>query len=1498
MPEPCAWRRPSGAEGKGRSGAEAANGSGGTWPGLLVVRISPANSATLVKYCGIFIQRKMAKIIGPTTSSQEEESLESRMVVTFLMSGLESMCKELYKSNAEIACIGVFARNVFVVGTERGKAFVNSREDFKTEFMEYCVATAGRPPELPKRNTTPPVNTKTLDAEELEALRKSVEEFFCLSYGKALGKSTAVPVPYEDIQRNQFVVIVQGLPEGVTFKHPSNYDVSTLKWILENKSVISFSINRPFVEPKKQIEADMTAPSHSVIPPLESCPPVNVKTEQSKDPVETNEGDGISSKLSPVTLKQERDDPNYYQFNPPADPSKTSEIDENIASGKTYTETTQPDSSETSEDSEVEFSNEGPFEGTSCSFTDDGDVGDDNDDDDKYIPPEKGLRSPSSATDAASTGRSNAEEFSFETSHHDMSELSEKPEVEVTIEEDDDDYLPPEKRPKSAKSANEGANTGRRNAEESSSDSSHDDSSEASEDSEDEITSQDDDDDEYLPPSKRRRRRNTRSAKETANRRRRKAQYINCNSSQHDLSEKSEDAEVEVTFDDDEDDYPPPDKRQRSSSLSNEDANVERRKEEEFNCDSSRHDMSETSENPENEATAEVSKFKAVPVLHANSMDKKTGGFLLFLKDDDEDNLPPDKRLKSKNLANESSDAERKAEELSFDSSHHDMSEASENPEVEVTLEDSDQTYTSPETRRRSTRSVNEESRSQRRKEEEVNSETSHHDMSETSENPEVEVTLEDSEHTYTSRETRRRSTRSVNEESRSERRKEEEFNSDSSQHESSEGSEVSEADLTSEDNDDDYVPHERRQRSPRSTSDSSSSGRSRGIRFNFDKWNTRISDLRKEVEVLFDTKYAEAIKVESPASVPYSAFQAHPEDLFVEGMPDGIPFRSPATYGIPRLERILLARDHIRFVIKKPELLHSTDPPEVTTASTGSNTGKEDFHSRVTRLRRMVDQLFCKMYAKALGSSDPRAVPYKKFEAYPDDLYVEGLPDNIPFRSPTWYGIPCLEQIIQVGHKIKFVIKRPELLTHISSEGTQRRSNHQGRDDWNSKITKLRKEVEDIFSEKFAEALGVSESVKVPYFVFESNPDCLAVEGLPDGVPFRSPMWFGIPRLERIIRASKKIRFIIQKPDLIISHLPLRLANKLKKKGINPKPSKRSRSYSENSSVPEIEVTIEESPKKDQTKSAGTNSDTSGSNANPKPQRRDFSFELWNNKINDLKVKVENMFNEKCGEALGRSGPVKVPYALFDSYPEDFHVEGLPEGVPFRQPTTFGIPRLEKILRNRPKIKFIIKKPEMLEAAIKERSGRSSQGKKNSSSNTNTARSTENTRKSPERVQQPDIVKVTIKDDENERLPKAESARQLREQVNDLFSQKFGEATGMNFPVKVPYRKITNNPGCVLVDGMPPGVAFKAPSYLELSSMRKILDSAEFIKFTVVRPFPGLVINDQLLEEAEAEAESPAAAPAATTTAVPEPAEPSQMEVSLGDNTETEIKQEPDLTS
>ncbi|KFP21097.1 General transcription factor II-I, partial [Egretta garzetta] len=956
----------------------------------------------------------MAQNTAPATSIHDEDSSESRMVVTFLMSALESMCKELAKSKAEVACIAVYETDVFVVGTERGRAFVNSRKDFQKDFVKYCVTEEEKAAELQKTKTIPPVNRLTVDMVELEALRKSVEDFFCFCYGKALGKSTVVPVPYEKIQRDQSAVVVQGLPEGLAFKHPANYDVSTLKWILENKSGISFIIKRPFLEPKKHLGAHMTDPSHSIIPPGGSCPPIQVKTEP-------NEDSGISLEMATVAVKEESDDPDYYQYNIPAGPSETSEMDEKIALAKSYTDATQHAPSETSED----------------------------------------------------------------------------PEVEVTIE-DDDDYLPPNKRPKNTESANEAANTGRRKVRE-----------------------------------------------------------------------------------------------------------------------------------------------------------------------------------------------------------------------------------------------------------------------------------------------------------------------------------------------------------------------------FNFEKWNARITELRKQVEELFEKKYAQAIKAKGPVSIPYPLFQSHVEDLYVEGLPEGIPFRRPSTYGIPRLERILLAKERIRFVIKKHELLNSTRedvPLDKPVAGV-----KEEWYARITKLRKMVDQLFCRKFAEALGSTEPKAVPYQKFEAHPTDLCVEGLPENIPFRSPSWYGIPRLEKIIQVSNRIKFVIKRPELLTLTSTEVIQPRSNTPVKEDWNVRITKLRKQVEEIFNMKFAQALGLSEAVKVPYPVFESNPEYLYVEGLPEGIPFRSPTWFGIPRLERIVRGSGKIKFVVKKPELVTSYLPPGLASKINTKAMSPKSSKRSRSPAGNSQVPEIEVTVEEGPNKPQTTDVRTNSQTNGSNMSFKPRGREFSFEAWNAKITDLKQKVENLFNEKCGEALGLTEPVKVPFALFESFPEVFYVEGLPEGVPFRRPSTFGIPRLEKILRNKSKIKFIIKKPEMFEAAVKESSARSPQRKNNSSNIANTASTTTNAVvNTAAGVEDLNIIQVTIPDDESERLSKVEKARQLREQVNDLFSRKFGEAIGMNFPVKVPYRKITINPGCVVVDGMPPGVAFKAPSYLEISSMRKILESAEFIKFTVIRPFPGLVINNQLMEKAEAEAPptAPAAAP------------------------------------
>ncbi|XP_069812072.1 general transcription factor II-I-like, partial [Dendropsophus ebraccatus] len=574
---------------------------------------------------------------------------------------------------------------------------------------------------------------------------------------------------------------------------------------------------------------------------------------------------------------------------------------------------------------------------------------------------------------------------------------------------------------------------------------------------------------------------------------------------------------------------------------------------------------------------------------------------------------------------------------------------------------------------------------------------------------------------------------------------------------------------------------------------------------FNFEKWNARITGLRKQVEELFERKYADAINVIGPVSIPYHLFQSNAEDLYVEGLPEGIPFRRPSTYGIPRLERILLARERLRYVIKKPELLNI--PRESITIERTTTGVIEEWYSRITNLRKIVDQLFSKKFAEALGKTEPMAVPYQRFEANPLDMYVEGLPDNIPFRSPSWYGIPRLEKILQSVNRIKFVIKKPELLTQTTSESIQSRTNAGAKEDWNVRITKLRKQVEEIFNTKIAQALGLSEVVKVPYPVFESNPEFLYVEGLPEGIPFRSPTWFGIPRLERIVRGNAKIKFVVKKPELVAPHLPPELASKINVEACRSL----DKEQSPGNPAAEDDKTKKVVPCAPQ---------TNGSTVLCKPRGREFSFEAWNAKITDLKQKVEALFEEKCGEALGVKEPIKVPFVLFESYPADFYVEGLPEGVPFRRPSTFGIPRLEKILRNRAKIKFIVKKPELFEAAAKGTTFQFPQKRIQ----------VHNKLINASGVEDLNIIQVTVPDDKNCK------ARQLREQVNELFSLKFGEAIGMNFPVKVPYRKITANPGCVVVDGMPPGVLFKAPSYLELSSMRRILDSAQFIKFTVIR--------------------------------------------------------------
>lgn len=63
-------------------------------------------------------------------------------------------------------------------------------------------------------------------------------------------------------------------------------------------------------------------------------------------------------------------------------------------------------------------------------------------------------------------------------------------------------------------------------------------------------------------------------------------------------------------------------------------------------------------------------------------------------------------------------------------------------------------------------------------------------------------------------------------------------------------------------------------------------------------------------------------------------------------------------------------------------------------------------------------------------------------------------------------------------------------------------------------------------------------------------------------------------------------------------------------------------------------------------------------------------------------------------GEALGLDRPVVVPYKLIRASPDSLEVCGLPEDVPFRNPNTYDIIRIEKILQARDDITINIKTP------------------------------------------------------------------------------------------------------------------------------------------------------------------------------------------------------------
>ncbi|XP_062887396.1 general transcription factor II-I repeat domain-containing protein 2A-like isoform X1 [Mobula hypostoma] len=188
----------------------------------------------------------------------------------------------------------------------------------------------------------------------------------------------------------------------------------------------------------------------------------------------------------------------------------------------------------------------------------------------------------------------------------------------------------------------------------------------------------------------------------------------------------------------------------------------------------------------------------------------------------------------------------------------------------------------------------------------------------------------------------------------------EEEFTADDpKQQELSETSDYPEVEVTIED--DEYFPPNKRPKSTVQATDAGATVKWKNREFNFEQSNARITDLRKQVEELFERKYAEATLATGPVVIPYPLFQSNSEDLCVDGLPEGIPFRRPSTYGIPTLERILLAKDKIKFVIKS--LLGMSDTPVRKQKHSSDERSTKDFQEWWSERFGMIkkgDKAFC----------------------------------------------------------------------------------------------------------------------------------------------------------------------------------------------------------------------------------------------------------------------------------------------------------------------------------------------------------------------------------------------------------------------------------------------------------------------------------------------------------------------------------------------------------
>nr|XP_021397435.1 general transcription factor II-I repeat domain-containing protein 1 isoform X8 [Lonchura striata domestica] len=565
------------------------------------------------------------------------------------------------------------------------------------------------------------------------------------------------------------------------------------------------------------------------------------------------------------------------------------------------------------------------------------------------------------------------------------------------------------------------------------------------------------------------------------------------------------------------------------------------------------------------------------------------------------------------------------------------------------------------------------------------------------------------------------------------------------------------------------------------------------------DKWDSFIKEtedintLRECVQILFNSRYAEALGLDHMVPVPYRKIACDPEAVEIIGIPDKIPFKRPCTYGVPKLKRILEERHNIHFVIKRmfderiftgskftkdPTKLEPSSPPreispEPHRGATLELVGTSQANSRSEK---------CNVSEGCEPGTSGELGGIRQIKIEPDELNIIQI--TVPDRSPG--SVEMQEPVPTHVDESRYILEtvagtRSEASGSLHAEtekGSSEESRHEekqveGSDGIGDILSHLRKQVEILFNSRYAKAIGISEPVKVPYSKFLMYPEDLFVVGLPEGILLRRPNCFGIAKLKKILQASNNIQFVIKRPELLAEGV---------KESVSDSPAAKAADERDSS-----EALLEDAVKRQGFQE----------NYDARLSRIDIA--------NTLREQVQDLFNKKYGEALGIKYPVQVPYKRIKSNPGSVIIEGLPPGIPFRKPCTFGSQNLERILAVADKIKFTVTRP--FQGLIP--------------------------KPAPRRITSLEKAYAALNDeDDANRLGEKVI---LREQVKELFNEKYGEALGLNRPVMVPYKLIRDSPDSVEVTGLPDDIPFRNPNTYDIHRLEKILKARESIRIVII---------------------------------------------------------------